>query len=233
MTRCDLARYRRDRYTRRRGLWRPGREHRSRVRCNGREKCEGNRRSRDETNELRTWRDATRLTAREELANRRAPTQTHPTAPFQPTRPTEPPLREQVPTLSLSLFHPRRRSQPSPYPRPTFRSVHRYLPPDLSQVRIDAVGVSSNTLGTCRTFYLRLSPGFVALASNFIARPTSRYEEQNDAIIYCKFPTLVVLFKFISIRKLFSSLCLFVFLVNCLLHRARYITIYWISYISY
>lgn len=46
----------------------------------------------DELRRIRTWHGATRLAAREELAER-APTQTYPTAPFQPTRPNDRPNR--------------------------------------------------------------------------------------------------------------------------------------------
>lgn len=46
----------------------------------------------DELRRTRTWHGATRLAAREELMGR-APTQTYPTAPFQPTRPNDRPNR--------------------------------------------------------------------------------------------------------------------------------------------
>lgn len=155
-------------YTRDRSL-RP--EYLSQVRCDRREKCKGidDRETNERAGRIRTWRGATRLVAREELASR-APTQTHPTAPFQPTRPTEPPLQEQVPTLSLSLFHPRRRSHhPSTLDRPFGACIAIY-----PRIYPRPGSTLSGSRPTCsapveRFIYMRLSPGFV-LASNFITR---------------------------------------------------------------
>lgn len=153
-------------------------ERQSRVRCDRREECKGidDRETNERAGRIRTWRGATRLVAREELASR-APTQTHPTAPFQPTRPTEPPLQEQVPTLSLSLFHPRRRSHHPPTLDRPFGACIAIYP----RIYPRSGSTLSGSRPTCsapveRFIYMRLSPGFV-LASNFITRTTSRYEE--------------------------------------------------------
>lgn len=146
-------------------------EHLSQVRCDRREKCKGidDRETNERPGRIRTWRGATRLVAREELASR-APTQTHPTAPFQPTRPTEPPLQEQVPTLSLSLFHPRRRSHHPPTLDRPFGACIAIYP----RIYPRSGSTLSGSRPTCsapveRFIYMRLSPGFV-LASNFTTR---------------------------------------------------------------
>lgn len=69
-------------------------------------------------------------------------------------RPTEPPLKSRYRHHPCPRFTRAAAATILPTLGSTFRSVHPYLPPDLSQVRIDAVGVPSNMSGTCRTFYL-------------------------------------------------------------------------------
>jgi len=73
---------------------------------------------------------------------------------------------EQVPTPSLSPFHPRRRSHqlPSPYPRSTSRRASPFTL-DLSQVRIDAVEILSNPTPVGRFIYMRINAFLFVLIS--------------------------------------------------------------------
>lgn len=205
-------------------------EHQSQVRCNRREKCEGidDRETNEWTAHLTRCDTAhgSRRTG-EPRANANSPDR-----PFS-TDETDRTAASRAGTDTILVPVSPAPSQPSsPYPRPTFRSVHRYLPPDLSQVRIDAVGVSSNMLGTCRTFYLHgLSPVLFLRAISLRAdEPIRRIKWCNSLLQISKFSNFI--FKFISIKKLFR-LVFICFPRKLLVSRDRYITIYWISYILY
>lgn len=138
----------------------------------------------DELWRIHTWYGATRLAAREELADR-APTQTYSTAPFQPTDRTT-----DRTVVGEQVHHPCPRfiraaaaisCHPPTLGRPL--DVHPYLPLDLSQVRIDAVGILSGPTPVGHFIYMRINTFLFILISQILLLGTRfemRYEAQNN-----------------------------------------------------
>lgn len=161
--------------------------------CNMCEKCRWRRlATKEQAPRIRTWHGATRLAAREELA-KRAPTRTHPTAPFQPTRPTDRPtdrnaVEEQVPTLSLSLFHPRRRNHhPPTISADLSERASLFTPGFIPGPNRRCRGLVEHALAPVERFiYTRLSPASVP-ASSFIAYSSRRIKRCKEFSNYSNY----------------------------------------------
>lgn len=133
---------------------------------------------------IHTWYGATRLAAREELADR-APTQTYSTAPFQPTRPndrpTEPSLESNYTIPVLVSSAPPQLSAATSYPRSTSRRASLFTPGLIPGP--DRRGRDPVESDTCRMLYLHAYQHFSFhpdLANTFITRFGMRYEAQNN-----------------------------------------------------